>query len=193
MEERVHTVLVAGQDDDQVVAVVLHHLQQDLDRLRTVVALVLWPVKVVGLVDEQHPAHSLLDHLLGLGCGVADVLSDQVVACDRDQVALPHVTQAMEYLGHAHGDGGLAGAGVAGEAHVERGRDRRQVEFLAYTVNQQECRGFTDACLDRHQANQLTVQLAQYLFDVGVLKLCVQVNRSVVREDEIAWGYGHVV
>ena len=29
----VHPVLVAGEDHHQVVAVVLHHLQQDLDRL----------------------------------------------------------------------------------------------------------------------------------------------------------------
>jgi hypothetical protein len=41
LEEGVHPVLVAGQDHDEVVALVLHHLQQDLDRLLPVVALVL--------------------------------------------------------------------------------------------------------------------------------------------------------
>ena len=43
LEEPVHLVGVAGEDDDEVVAVVLHHLQQDLDRLLAVVALVLRP------------------------------------------------------------------------------------------------------------------------------------------------------
>ena len=70
-EERVHPVGVAGQDHHQVLAVVLHDLQQDLDRLLPVVALVLRPVQVVRLVDEQHPAHRPLEHLLGLGRGVA--------------------------------------------------------------------------------------------------------------------------
>jgi hypothetical protein len=46
LEEGVHAVLVAGQDHHQVVALVLHHLQQDLDRLLAVVALVLGAVQV---------------------------------------------------------------------------------------------------------------------------------------------------
>ena len=40
----VHPVLVAGEDHDEPVALGLHHLQQDLDRLLPVVALVLGPV-----------------------------------------------------------------------------------------------------------------------------------------------------
>ena len=93
-EERVHPVLVAGEDHDQVVALVLHHLQQDLDRLLAVVALVLGPVQVVRLVDEQHAAHRALQHLRGLGRGVADVLADEVVAGHRDEVALADVARA---------------------------------------------------------------------------------------------------
>src|SRR6185312_11067694 len=54
-EERLHPVPVAGQDDDQVVTLVLHDLQQDLDRLLAIVALVLRTVEVVRLVDEEHP------------------------------------------------------------------------------------------------------------------------------------------
>jgi hypothetical protein len=75
LEEGVHAVLVAGQDHHQVVALVLHHLQQDLDGLLAVVAFVLGAVQVVGLVDEEHAAHGLLEHLLGLGRGVASGLS----------------------------------------------------------------------------------------------------------------------
>ena len=41
LEELVHPVGVAGENHDEVVALVLHHLQQDLDRLLPVVALVL--------------------------------------------------------------------------------------------------------------------------------------------------------
>ena len=46
-EEVVHPVLVAGEDHDEVVALGLHHLEQDLDRLGAVVALVLRLVQVV--------------------------------------------------------------------------------------------------------------------------------------------------
>src|SRR5258708_38191678 len=56
-EEAVHAILVARQDYDQIVALVLHDLQQDLDGLLSVVALVLGPVEVVRLIDEEHAAH----------------------------------------------------------------------------------------------------------------------------------------
>src|SRR5204863_443247 len=65
-EEGVHAVLVAGEDHDQVVALVLHHLQEDLDRFLPVVALVLGPVEVVRLIDEQHAPHCALQYLASL-------------------------------------------------------------------------------------------------------------------------------
>jgi hypothetical protein len=40
-EEALHAVGVAGEDHHQVVALVLHHLQQDLDRFLAVVLFVL--------------------------------------------------------------------------------------------------------------------------------------------------------
>src|SRR2546430_3450512 len=52
-KEGVHALLVARQDHDQIVALVLHDLQQDLDGLLSVVALVLGPVEVVRLIDEE--------------------------------------------------------------------------------------------------------------------------------------------
>ena len=65
-EERLHAVLVAGEDDDEVLALGLHDLQQDLDRLLPVVALVLGAIQVVGLVDEQHAALGALEHVARL-------------------------------------------------------------------------------------------------------------------------------
>ncbi len=71
VEEPVHLILVAGHDHHQVVAVVLHDLEQHLHRLLAVVPLVVDLVDVVRLVDEEDPAPGLLQHLLGLGRGVA--------------------------------------------------------------------------------------------------------------------------
>ncbi len=97
-EERLHPVFVAGEDHDEIAPLALHRLEQDLDRLGTVVALVLGLVEIVGFVDEQHAAGGALDHLFGLGRGVADELAHQIVAGDGYEVALAHVAEAMQDL-----------------------------------------------------------------------------------------------
>ena len=100
-EEGIHAVFVTGQDHHQVFALVLHHLQQNLDGLLTVVTLVFRAVQVIGLIYEQHTAHGLFQYFLGLGRGVADVLADQVVARHRHHLSAADVTQAMQNLRHA--------------------------------------------------------------------------------------------
>ena len=97
-EEVVHPVLVAGEDHDELVALGLHHLEQDLDRLAAVVALVLGPVEVVRLVDEEHAAVGAAQHLLRLRRGVADVLADEVVARARDDARLLDVAEPVQDL-----------------------------------------------------------------------------------------------
>ena len=82
-EEGLHAIAVAGEDHDQILALVLHDLQQDFDRFLPVIALVLGTIQIIGLVDEQHAAHGLLQHLLGLRSGMADVLPDEIVARHR--------------------------------------------------------------------------------------------------------------
>ena len=119
LEELVHPVGVAGQDDHQVVALVLHDLEQDLDRLLPVVAFVIRAIEVIGLVDEQHPAHRLLQDLLRLGRGVADVLTDKIISCHRDQMPFAHIAEPEQDVRHPHCDGGLTGSRVTGEAHVK--------------------------------------------------------------------------
>ena len=162
LEEGVHAVPVAGEDHHQVVALVLHHLHQDLDRLLAVVALVLGPIQVVRLVDEEHAAHGALQHFPGLRRRVADVLADEVVARDRDQVALSHVAEPVEDRRHAHGDRGLAGAGVAGEAHVQRGLRDRDAEFRARLVDHEQRGDLADAQLHRREPDELAVEFVEH-------------------------------
>src|ERR1044072_5599521 len=85
-KERVHPVLVAREDDDEVVALGFHDLQQDLDRLLPVVALVLRAVQVARVVDEEYGALRPLEHVAGLGGGVGGVLPDEVVARDGNNL-----------------------------------------------------------------------------------------------------------
>ena len=100
-EEARHALAVAGEDHDEILALVLHHLEQDLDGFLTVVALVVGPMQVIGFVDEQHSAHRLLQDLLGLRRGVADILADEIVARHRDYLPAPHEAETVQDLGHA--------------------------------------------------------------------------------------------
>jgi hypothetical protein len=107
------------------------------------------------------PPIAFLMTLLGLGRGVADELADQIVARHRHQVALAHVAELPEHFGHAQRDRGLAGARVAGEAHVQRGRLRLQALLGAQLVDQQQRRDVADAALDRRQPDQFGIELIE--------------------------------
>ena len=88
VEEASHQPRVAGDDHDEAVAVVLHPLEQRLDRLG---AEVLAPVarrrERVRLVDEEHAVERAADRAVGLDRGRADVLADERRAVDLDEVA----------------------------------------------------------------------------------------------------------
>ena len=80
-------------------------------------------------------------------------------------------------LGHPQRHRGLAGAGIAGEAHVQRRRLRRQAHALADTFDQQQRRDLADAGLDRLQADQLAVELREDLFDADGFELVAKADR----------------
>jgi hypothetical protein len=92
-------------------------------------------------------------------------------------VALADVAEAMEEVGHPHRNGGLAGAGIAGEAHMQCRRLMLQAERAAGTVDHQQRSGLADALLDRRQADQFAIELAQHLGDAGLLELLGKVDR----------------
>ena len=119
-QEALHLLLVPGQDDDQVLAVVLGPLEQRLDRLHAEpvglpVALV---DQAVRLVDEQHPAERGVDQLVGLDRGRAQVLADQVGPVRLDDLGHLEQAERVEDLGQHPGHGGLPGARRAEEDEV---------------------------------------------------------------------------
>ena len=175
-EEARHPLAIAGKDHDEVLALVLHHLEQNLDRLLAVVALVVGTVQIIGLVDEQHAAHRLLQDLLRLRRGVADILADEIVARHRDHLPAPHEAEAVQDLGHAQRDGRLAGAGIAGERHVQRRRRRSQSRTLPDTFDQQERRDLAHAVLHRLQSDQLLLELLQRAGDPGRFGLLAEIE-----------------
>src|SRR5258708_12878759 len=113
-----HAVRIAREDDHEVLALVLHDLQQDLDRLLAVVSLVLGTVEIVGLVNEQDTAHGPLQNLLGLGRGVTNVLPDEVITRDGYEMAFADEAEAVEVVGHAQRNTFFAGARIARDRNV---------------------------------------------------------------------------
>ncbi len=175
-EEILHAISIAGQDDDQILALIFHHLEKNLDRLLTVIALVIRAVEVIGLIDEQHPAKGFFEDLLGLRRGVADILAHQIVARDGNQLALPDEAQRLEDPRHPHCDGGLAGAGIAGEGHMQRRRFGAEAKTLANPFDQQQRGDFADPRLHRLQTNQILVEADEVRLQPGAGEFGAQVD-----------------
>ena len=133
-----HLGRVAGGDDDEVVPVVLHELDQRVDGLAAEV-VVAAAGEGVRLVDEQRAAQAGLEHRLGRGGGLADVTRPR--GAERSvSTRWPdrHQPEGAQDLAEQPGDGGLAGARIAGEHEVVAGLERRQATFLAQGLDAQE-------------------------------------------------------
>ena len=166
VEEGAHQPRVAGDDDDEPVAVVLHPLQERLDRLGAEVEA---PVPAAGrervrLVDEEHAVERAPDRPIGLDRRLADVLADERGAVDLDEVSLLEQAHGAVHLGEQPGDGRLAGAGVAEEDEVLARRDLGQVVLLPPRLHLQEGEQRVHLLLDRLEPDEpveLRLQLGQ--------------------------------
>ena len=180
-KKRVHPVVIAGQDDDQIVTLVFHDLEKNLDRFLPVIAFIFRAIEIIRLIDEQHAAHRLLQHLLRLRRGMANVLAHEIVARDGDEMAFADIAQLMQQFGHPQGDGGFSGAGIAGEAHMQRRRILREAELFARLIDEEEGGRFPDALFDRREPNQLLIQLVEDGAHAGGFERGAQIDRGFVR------------
>ncbi len=174
-QEPVHVAGVAGQHDDQPVAVILGPLEQGLDRLgpERVTAGVALVVQRVGLVDEQHAAQRRVDQPVGLDRGRAEVLADQVGPVRLDHLGPHQQPEGGEDPAQDAGDRGLAGAGRPGEDEVPGGRLADQPVRVPQLGHAQLGDDGADLLLDRLQADQL-VQLGDRALDGGRVLVAAQ-------------------
>jgi hypothetical protein len=114
-----------------------------------------------ALVDEQHPAHRLLQDLLRARRGLTDELADEIVSHGVHQMALFQITQPVQHVSHAQRHRGLAGTRGAGEAHVQVRPGRLQAEPLPRPVDQEQGGDLEDVLLHRHQADKFPVEGGQ--------------------------------
>ena len=75
----------------------------------------------------------------GLRSCVPHVLAHEVVAGHRYDLGLLDVAEAVQDLGHPQRHGRLAGARVAGEAHVQRRAGRHETLFATQPVDHEQC------------------------------------------------------
>ena len=159
VDERAHLVRVAGDDDRQVVAVVLHQLDQHRDRLGAELAGPFLGERV-GLVDEQDATDRPVDDGLHLERGLADVAGHEIGPRDLDEVAAADQADAAVQPGDDPRDRGLARPGIAGEDDVQARAHLGECLGPPFGVEQVDREQPPDRDLDLGQPDQ-RVQLGQ--------------------------------
>ena len=122
-------------------------------------------VEGVSLVDEQHAAHGLFDDLLGLEGGLPHIAGHKAAAIHLHQLPLGQDAQAAVDARHHARHHGLAGAGVAGEHHVQGHVGGGQVVLLPELVDLHHVDQVVYLVLDHLQAD-VAVQLRQQILDL---------------------------
>src|SRR6266511_4046017 len=155
LEKAAHQRRIAGDDHDEAVAVVLHPLQQRLDRLGAEVLPPLVPSRErVRLVDEEHAVESALDRAIRLDRRRPDVLPHEAGAVDLDEVAALQQSHRAVHLRKQPGDRRLARAGVAEEDEVLARRDFGEPVLLPSRLHLEKCDQRAHLLLHRVQPDQ---------------------------------------
>src|SRR6266511_4398238 len=155
LEKAAHQRRIAGDDHDEAVAMVLHPLQQRLDRLRAEVL----PARVaarerVRLVDEEHAVERALDRAVRLDRRRADVLADEPGAIYFDEMAALEQSHRAVHLREQARDRRLARARVAEEDEVLARRDLREPVLLPARLHLEERGQRTHLLLHRFEPDQ---------------------------------------
>jgi hypothetical protein len=145
-------------------AVVLHPLQQRLDRLVPEVELIAVSGECIRLVDEKHAVESASHDPVCLERGKPDVLPDEPGSVDLDQLAAAKEPHRAVHLGEQPGDRRLAGAWVAEEHEMLRRCNLRHAGVLTASLDAQERDERAYLVLDRLEARQ-RVELGEQLVE----------------------------
>ena len=158
---------------------ILHPLHEGVDGFEAE-AVLLAAVEAVGFVNEEDAAEGALDDAVGQRGGVAGVAPHKVGAGHLHQLPAPQRADGLEVLCHQPGNGGLAGARVAGEDHVHGKAGGLEACRRAALLHLQVIRQTEHILLDRgkpHQRIQLGADLL-HRAGVGRRKQAEQVCRG---------------
>ena len=133
VDKILHEVRVARDDHDKIVPMVLHRLEDRVDRLLP--ERVVLRGQGVGLVDKEHAAERLLDLLRRLDRRLADVARHESRPVRLDKLPLrEHADLLVNPCENAR-DRRLACARISRKHEVERDRDRLQPLVLPHFLD----------------------------------------------------------
>ena len=167
-KEHLHLPGVARQNDHQLVPVILHALHKGVDGFEAK-AVLLAAVEAVGFIDKQHTAEGTLDDAVCQRGGVAGVAAHKVGTGHFHQLATLQRADGLEVLCHQPGNGGLAGARVAGEDHVHGKAGGLEACRRAALLHLQVIRQTEHILLDRPKAHKAVEFGADFIYSARVL------------------------
>jgi hypothetical protein len=150
---------------DDPVAIVLHSLEQCVDRFLAEVFFLIFRQRI-GLVDKQNAIERRVDHRVRLDGGLADVFRDERQTVAFDQVALLEHTKRFVNPPHEPRDGRFARARIAGIDGVVTRGDGAQALADPDLLDLRKIRRLLDLLLDARNADQL-VQIRQHVIVAG--------------------------
>ena len=121
MNEGIHLIGIAGHDNDEAVASVLHPFQESVDGLLAKISLLVG--ERVGFVNEKNPVEGASNDPIGCDSGLTDIFGDESRAVTLHEVAFLEDAEGLVDASHQSSYGGLARAGFAGVDGVIAGAD----------------------------------------------------------------------
>ena len=163
VDEFLHQLRVAGDDDHEILPVILHRLKNRIDGfLPEIIPAVLR--EGVGFVDKENTALRLLDLLLGFDGSLSHVAGDQPGAVHLHKLPLGEHPDLLIKLREDPGNRSLARSGISGEHKMKRDRDGAKSFFLAKLLGLHKIHQLTYIFLHRRKPDQLIELLCAGLF-----------------------------
>src|SRR3982074_1501410 len=128
-DEAMHFAGIAGNDDDQAIAIIFHVFEQRFDGFPTEIAFPFGGGQAVGFIDEQNAIECGSTYVERLHGGLTDITPDQLASVGLNQMAFAkHAQRTIDIAERACHDR-LSNAGRTGENHMPAGRGDGQILF----------------------------------------------------------------
>ena len=169
INEVVHLVGIAGNDTDELAAIIFQTLQQRIDSFSTKRVLIT-RLQGIGLVDKQHATHRRVYQLIGLDSCLAGIACHQFSTISLYQLTTRKDTQRAEYISHNTGNGSLTRSRITREDVV---LTLECIGFATTNLKIEEGGKVRDFLLDSCQPDH-AVQLGQTLSIVNSLRSLIR-------------------
>ena len=148
-----HFLRVAGNNDREPVAIIVHLLEQYRDSLGAIIARVRW-FQGISLIDKEYAIKGLANDFKHFGCRRSHMLTNQTGAIGFDQVSFLEYSELLVNPADDAGHRGFPGAGIAGEHQMVRDIGNWKPSLFARLLDFHKVCHLAHLFLDRIQADQ---------------------------------------